>query len=67
MFNSTRALGIAYRGIALESLGNEAGIGYSNTVRVASAAIEKKVCASPILIWKLENNITLLVSYCHRG
>lgn len=43
MFNTTRPLGLNYGGISLESLGKEAGSGYSKTVSTASAAIETKV------------------------
>jgi hypothetical protein len=42
MFNPSRALGVAYRGISLETLGKETGSGYANAVKAASASIEKK-------------------------
>ncbi|EGE01732.1 hypothetical protein TEQG_00776 [Trichophyton equinum CBS 127.97] len=42
MFNATRVLGVAYRGISLEALGMEAGVGYSSTVDIAGNNIEKK-------------------------
>ncbi|BDD59042.1 hypothetical protein MAP00_004279 [Monascus purpureus] len=42
MFNATRALGVTYKGISLETLAKEAGTGYSNTVKAAGMAIEKR-------------------------
>lgn len=43
MFNATRALGVTYKGISLETLAKEAGTGYRNTVKAAGMAIEKRV------------------------
>ncbi|RAL15703.1 uncharacterized protein BO97DRAFT_403005 [Aspergillus homomorphus CBS 101889] len=42
MFNSSRALGVAYRGISLETLFKDAGSGFGNTVNTASTVIENK-------------------------
>ncbi|RAL04887.1 uncharacterized protein BO80DRAFT_431477 [Aspergillus ibericus CBS 121593] len=43
MFNTTRALGVTYKGISLEILAKEAGTGYSNTVKAYPAVVEAKV------------------------
>ncbi|KAL4944940.1 hypothetical protein BDV06DRAFT_209816 [Aspergillus oleicola] len=42
MFNSTRALRVAYTGISLETLNMEAGKAWSSTVYNAGESIEKK-------------------------
>ncbi|KZF20988.1 hypothetical protein L228DRAFT_164372 [Xylona heveae TC161] len=42
MLKGTRAMGVAYKGISLESLGKEAGPGFSKTVSAAGTTIESK-------------------------